>query len=289
MRKTRLALVVSIAGALLAGGCSGHTPATNQPASSSSTSRTGPTSASGTTSPSGPRSAQATPTSVAAPQGSAAPASASARRGHGCVAVGGGIPAGATKHSIIDIDRDGRRDIGWIRTDQKSGSVRIAVTTASGATFGIDFVSASPINRSALFGDADGNGRIVMIVSDGREAFLYVVRRCAITPVTNPEGRQYTFDLGLRYGNGTGVGCLMFPGIAGQTLVGLKLVRNPNNGDPESVTETQILIRGATARNGKSFTAKATDRSLPLIQRADQITCGEQTFGTSGVILPNGG
>lgn len=202
----------------------------------------------------------------------------------GCVAGGGRIPAGARTRAIIDVDGDGRADTGWA-TSTGGGDTTFGVRTASGATFSTAFSSASPIGRSALFGDADGRGQIVMIATDGRQAALFAVTRCAIRVVTNPQGQQYTFDLGLRTGYGTGVGCSTLPKIGSQSLVGLKLTSD-TTGKPLSVTATQVVLQGTTAHNGEIVTTPETYKSSPAVTTASEITCGKATFANSGVVAP---
>jgi hypothetical protein len=242
----------------------------------------------GSTTPAPPTpSATSAPATTTAVASGPAPVSSVAVPSQGCAPGGGGTPAGATTHPIIDVDGDGKTDTGWATSNTSTGGdTTFGVTTASGATFSTPFASASPIRRSALFGNADGKGQIVMIASDGRQAPLFVVADCAITVVTNQQGQQYTFDLGLHTGNGTGVGCSTLPKVGAQSLVGLKLTSD-NNGDPQSVTATQIVLQGTTAHNGEVVTTPETNKSSPAVTTASEITCGNDTVATSGVTAPS--
>lgn len=261
-------LTVSIATlAVLAAGCDGST--TTAPPTPSTTSAT-------STATSAPTATSAAPVTSGGAPTTSGPT--------GCAPGGGGTPAGATTHSIIDVDGDGQADTGWATSH--GGETTFGVTTASGATFSTPFSSASPVGRRALFGNADGKGQIVMIASDGRQATLFAVTGCAIKVVNNQQGQQYTFDLGLRTGNGTGVGCSTVPKVGAQSLVGLKLTSD-GNGNPQSVTATQIVLDGLTAHNGEAVTTPETDKSSPAVTTASEITCGNATFANSGVTAPS--
>lgn len=204
----------------------------------------------------------------------------------GCTPDGTGVPAGVVSNQTIDVDGDGKADTEWIQTDP-GGQVLLGITTASGATFGAHFSSASPIARSMLVADATGNGEIVALASDGRQANLFVVDGCHLTPATNVQGGQYTFDLG--FGSfGTGIGCSQLAGTSGRQLVGLKLNLDAS-GKPTSVDSTVVQLDGTRATNGPSNSIDVRGRAAsdPAVTTAREITCGTRTLSADGVRQPN--
>lgn len=128
----------------------------------------------------------------------------------------------------------------------------------------------------------DGAGTVAAIVSDGRQAGLFIVVKCSLVPAKNPQGAQYTFDLGFGDG-GTGIGCSRVAGTSGTGLVGLKLNRD-GAGKPVSVTRTAIRLDGPSASNGVSDTVDVSgDPTGPAATTATQITCGDLTMKADGV------
>jgi hypothetical protein len=69
----------------------------------------------------------------------------------------------------------------------------VGITTAQGygeAAIG----SASPIERRALLIDAQQDGNHQIIVDAGREALLYTVSGCTITPFVDQDGARFGLD-----------------------------------------------------------------------------------------------
>lgn len=267
MTRTSTLVLAVAAGAGLLAGCSsgGGAPAvaTSAPASSASSTATSSAATS---------SVPTTSTSAAA--------SGSGTSSAGCAPQGSGIPAGAVSGPTVDVDGDGRPDSAWLQQNA-DGSQTVGITTASGATFGAPYRSGSPDPRRVLVADVTGSGTVAAIVSDGRRASLFRVLGCTLVPATNPQGDQYTFDLG--FGNaGTGVGCSAVAG-QGTGLVGLKLNRD-SVGRPVSVTRTAVVLDGAAAHNGPSDTVDVSaDPTGPAVTTATEITCGNLTMAANGI------
>lgn len=256
-------------------GCSTNnaTPAVSPPASTlPPTSSSAPTSSNAST-PSPTATPAGTPTATGG-MSTTAPSPS-----QGCAPTPNGRPTGAatgpTVKQIIDVDGDGRPDIGWI-----GGSGLFGITTASGATFSTVVKSASPNPRSMLVANVDGT--IVALASDGRGAALLLVKNCALVSAQNAQASTYYFDLGAGVG-GTGVGCSQVAGTQGRTLVGLKLIRD-SSGNPQSVERTQIIIDGVQARNGAHDTVSASGtQGAAAAASATQISCGDLTMAANGV------
>lgn len=203
----------------------------------------------------------------------------------GCTPDGTGVPSAAVSNQTIDVDGDGRPDTEWIQTDP-DGQVLLGITTASGATFGAQFSSGSPIAKSMLVADDTGSGEVVALASDGRQANLFVVDGCHLTPATNSQGSQYTFDLGFG-DHGTGVGCSQVAGTSGRELVGLK-VSTDASGAATTVDRTAVQIDGTRATNGPSDSIDVRGRSTSdaAITTARAVTCGTRTLDADGVQQP---
>ena len=261
-RTSKSTVVLALtAGAGLLAGCSagggGSAVATSPPVSPATTAPA----------PSGPATSAVTPASGAV--------------GAGCAPAGTGMPAGAVSGPTVDVDGDGRADSMWLQRNA-DGTQLAGITTASGATFSASYSSASPLPRRVLVADVNGAGTIAAIVSDGRQAGLFTVLNCSLVPAMNPQGAQYTFDLGMGV-NGTGIGCTKVAGTSATGLVGLKLNRD-GAGKPVSVTRTAILLKGASASNGASDTVDVSgDPTGPAATTATQITCGDLTMKANGV------
>ena len=201
--------------------------------------------------------------------------------GAGCTPDGTGLPAGAVSGPTVDVDGDGRADSAWLQRNA-DGTQLAGITTASGATFGAPYSSASPLPRRVLVANVNGAGTMAAIVSDGRQAGLFMVVSCSLVPAKNPQGAQYTFDLGFGDG-GTGIGCSRVAGTSGPGLVGLKLNRD-GAGKPASVTRTAIRLNGTSASNGVSDTVDVSgDPTGPAATTATQITCGDLTMKADGI------
>ncbi len=278
--RTRRGVVVAgaLVGGLLFSACGAGPTATpptvrtpSPPVTASSpppttTTQAGPAPAAGTTAVDTARPAPATAAPTAAPAGVAT---------SGCAPMGSGIPAGAARREIIDVDGDGRPDTGWIE-----GGTTFGITTASGATFTIPIDLAGGGPRSVLVENPDSTGTIAALASDGRTAELLVVRNCALFPVTNAQGGHYQFDLGFR-GTGTGVGCSQITGTSGRSLVGLNMHLD-GAGQPHDVGRTQVIITATTARNGATDTVPTTGNPAAAAS-ANTISCGDLTIRHDGV------
>jgi hypothetical protein len=228
----------------------------------------------GGTAAAAPPTAASTPSSTA-PSSSAAPAptSASAAPAVGCPQTGS-VPDGVTSAPTLDVDGDGRPDTEWIAPGPAAdGSVRFGVQTASGGVFDAVIRSASPVARSVLVADVTGHGELVALAGDGRAVQLWAISDCALVPVQNSQGQQYTFDLGFT-GHGTGVGCADVDGDGVRDLVGLLA-------DGTSVTSTAIELDGPRATNGAAVTVP--DATAEQLDLAHQVTCGDLTTAADGV------
>jgi hypothetical protein len=229
------------------------------------------------------RGANGTTTTAPADGATSAPTTAAPGGGGGANAGGGGAacaptdaaaPAGATTAPTIDVDGDGEDDTMWMSGASPSDGARtFGITTASGATFSTPFNSASPIAASALAFEPDERLPAYVLISDGRIGSLWVVADCAISQVTNPQGEQYTFDLGGFTGYGT------------RDLVGLLA----ESDDPSTtrITRTIIELDGASASNGASDEITAHSPADDTeIESARTVSCGDLTLDGNGVHEP---
>jgi hypothetical protein len=198
----------------------------------------------------------------------------------GCPAGGGGVPPDAVSGPAVDVDGDGRSDTQWIaRQPGPDGGIDLGATTASGDTFSTTFRSASPVARSVLFADVTGAGQVVAFASDGRQVALYAVQDCSLVAVLNVQGDQYAFDRGFT-GYGTGVGCADADGDGVRDLVGLQLV-TADDGTPQRIERTIVLLDGTHARNGATDSVPVTDPAE--VAAATQVTCGDLNLADDGV------
>lgn len=269
MMNVRIAAAcAAVLGAAAAGACSSASTGAAPPPPPTPVSTATQTAASSSTAAASTTTPAPTTTATAPP-----PTSPPSR---GCPAAGSGVPAGAVNKQIIDVDGDGRPDLGWI-----SGAATFGITTASGATFSIPIDLAGGGPRSVLVASPDGGATITALASDGRTVELLTVRNCGLFPVTNPEGQHYEFDLGFR-GTGTGVGCSQVAGTPANSLVGLN-VHLDGTGKPVDVQRTQIVIEGTTAHNGATDTV-AVAGNPSAAQSGHEISCGDLTMARDGVI-----
>ena len=194
----------------------------------------------------------------------------------GCAMNDVTAPTGADTVTVIDVDGDGRPDQAWI-----SGGAdrRFGITTASGATFSVAIDSASPIGASAVVSRIQADDQPIALVDLGREALVYSLSECAVTPVANAQGQPYTFDRGFGEG-GTGVGC---SGTGTLQLAGLDAVAAADG--TYSVTRTFVTLDadGRKATNGSAEQvatgAAATD---PVVTTAQEVSCGDLVAGKVG-------
>ncbi len=145
--------------------------------------------------------------------------------------------------------------------------------------------SASPLQRSALLIDAQQDGHHQIIVDTGRDAILYAVSGCTITPVVDRQGVPFRFDLGHRRGTGDGIGCSDLGD--GRHLVGLLQQRDERDNPLMTVRRTEIDLNGATATIGRSDTVTATSSQDPAWTTAGGISCGDLTMQRDGVQAPS--
>lgn len=159
-------------------------------------------------------------------------------------------------------------------------SQTIGISTAQG--YGqAAIVSPSPLQRSALLIDAQGDGNHQIIVDAGREALLYTVSGCTITPVVDQQGNSFRLDLGHRRGTGDGIGCSDL-GDGPHLVALLQLLDDQHNPTPV-VRRTEIDLNGATAAIGRTDTVTATSLQDPAWTSASNISCGELTIARDGV------
>ena len=206
-----------------------------------------------------------------------------------CPASGTGPPPGAAQQSIDSLDGEDRPDTLWIDVvpnpgDRGGASRLVGISTGSGSELGpVSISSASPIPLSAVVVDAEDNGDHQLIVSDGREAHLYVISGCRIQTVVDQAGAPFAFDLGHRQGNGDGVGCSDLGDR--RHLVGLLVQQH---GGQWTVRRTEIDLDGTTATIGRSDTVTANSAQDPAVTSAHTISCGEITIDKDGVSQPRG-
>ena len=200
----------------------------------------------------------------------------------GCPPGGDAAPAGADVVTVIDVDGDGRPDEAWL----SGGATRaFGITTASGATFSTPIESASPVPASAIVNRVQADDIPIALVDLGREALVYSLAGCAVTPVANAQGQPYTFDRGFA-GEGTGVGCTQSEGAL--RLAGLNAVA----ADDQTYTVTRTFVDldadGRKATNGEPepvATGAAADD--PVVTTAQEVSCGDLVAGTdAGPVEP---
>jgi hypothetical protein len=145
----------------------------------------------------------------------------------------------------------------------------------------VQVLSASPLPLAALVIDAQDNGDHQLIISDGRQAHLYVLSECRIKTVADSQGVPFLFDLGNRRGNGAGVGCSDLGD--GRHLVGLQAVQD---GGGWVVHRTEIDLDATTATIGRSDSVTGASAQDPAVTSAMTITCGDSTIDRDGVQQP---
>ena len=188
----------------------------------------------------------------------------------------GGPPLGAASKDVSDVY--GQPATLWIA---KHWPAILGITTTQG-TGQIQVDDPSHTNRSALLLDAQQDGNHQIIVFTGRDALLYAVSGCTITPVADPQGNApFVFDIDQRRGTGDGIGCSDLGD--GRHLVGL--LRNQDNGRL-TVRRTEIDLNGATATIGLSDTVTATSDQDPAWTTARGISCGDLTMRQDGLEQP---
>jgi hypothetical protein len=160
----------------------------------------------------------------------------------------------------------------------------VGITTAQGSGKAA-IETASPLSPQAVLIDAQQDGTHQIIVDTGREAILYVVSGCTITPAVDRSGVSFRFDIDHRRGNGDGVGCSDLGD--GRRLVGLLQLRDEQDQPLWAVRRTEINLNGATATIGRSDTVTATSPQDPAWTTAAGISCGDVTMTRDGVAVPS--
>jgi hypothetical protein len=187
----------------------------------------------------------------------------------------GGPPPGAASKDVGDAY--GQPAKLWIT------NTIVGITTAQG--YGeAEIRSASPLQRSALLMDAQQDGNHQIIVDTGRDALLYTVSGCTITPVVDQQGASFRFDIGHRFGKGDGIGCSDLGG--GRRLVGLLQLRDEQDKPLWIVRRTEIDLNGATATIGRFDSVTATSDQDPAWRTAGIISCGDLSMARDGVRAP---
>jgi hypothetical protein len=179
----------------------------------------------------------------------------------------GGSPPEAASKDVSDVY--GQPATLWLT------NTIVGITTAQGygeAAIG----SASPIERRALLIDAQQDGNHQIIVDAGREALLYTVSGCTITPFVDQRGARFGLDREHFQGQGDGIGC-------SDLGDGRHLVQLLQLGDGRTVRRAEIDLNGATATIGRSDTVTATSDQDPAWTTGGTISCGEETIDQDGV------
>jgi hypothetical protein len=188
---------------------------------------------------------------------------------------GGGPSPGAASQDVSAVY--GEPATLWI-----SSSV-IGIATAHGYSQAA-IESPSPLQRSALIIDAQQDGNHQVIVDTGREAILYVVSGCTISPAVDQRGQSFRFDVGHRRDAGDGVGCSDLGD--GRRLVGLLQQRDDLDQPLLAVRRTEIDLDGPVATPGRSDVVTATSKQDPAWTTAADISCGDRTLEQDGVKAP---
>lgn len=229
------------------------------------------------TSPSASESSAApTPTAT-----SAAPEPTASSPSAGCAPNSATAPAGADVVTVIDVDGDGRPDQAWL---SPGAGREFGITTASGATFSATINSGSPVPASAIVNRVQSDGIPIALVDLSREALLYSLAGCAVTPVANAQGQPYTFDLGFA-GAGTGVGCTQSGGAL--RLAGLNAVQDADQNYTVTRTFVDLDADGRHATNAApEQVAVGAAADEPVVTTAQQVTCGDLVAGEDGPVEP---
>ncbi|WP_426593943.1 hypothetical protein ACPPVS_00390 [Cellulomonas sp. McL0617] len=213
-----------------------------------------------------------TPSASPAPEPTTTTQSSSPSAVAGCAPNGVAVPTGAHEVEVVDIDGDGRSDTAWI---SPGADRRFGITTASGATFSIAIVSASPVPASAVVNLVQTDKLPIALVDLGREAFVYSLAQCQVQTVANAQGQPYTFDRGFA-GVGTGVGC----SGTDLDLAGLNAVTAADG--TYTVTRTFVTLDADArhATNGSpAQVATGAASTDPVVTTAQKVTCGDLVAG----------
>ncbi|MEZ0446482.1 hypothetical protein [Cellulomonas sp. ICMP 17802] len=227
----------------------------------------------------------ASPSSSSSPSATPSPSASESSEptaAAGCAPNDEAVPAGADVVTVIDVDGDGRPDQAWLSA---SDTRRFGITTASGATFSAAIDSASPIAASAVVNRVQADQIPIALVDLGREALVYSLAGCAVTPVLNAGGEPYRFDRGFG-DQGTGVGCSSDAGTL--RLAGLDAVADAAGTYTVTRTFVDLDADGRHATNGSPeqvATGAAADD--PVVRTAQEVSCGDLVAGSdAGPVEP---
>jgi len=200
----------------------------------------------------------------------------------GCAPTDEQTPTGADVRGVVDVDGDGRADQAWLTA---GADRRFGITTASGATFSTAIESASPVPAAAVVQRVQSDGIPIALVDLSREALVYSLAGCAVTPVLNAQGQPYTFDRGFGTG-GTGAGCTEDGGVL--RLAGLDAT-SADGGQTYTVERTFVDLDadGRHATNGTAeVVAEGAAADDPVVTTAQEVTCGDLVAGEDGPVEP---
>lgn len=196
----------------------------------------------------------------------------------GCASTSGGVPKGAARKTIADVDGDWRADVEWFTP------TRFGITTASGATSTVEPSVHGAAEPRALSAVLHGTTKAITLIAGSRDVQVFRFAGCALRPVLDRQGHPYRFDLTGRYGNG--VGCAESGTSGADQFVGLKLSRpigGLHAGDEETIGTTPVGLTGLHAVDGRTRTTTATwPADRVAIERAATITCHALTIGHDG-------
>jgi hypothetical protein len=199
----------------------------------------------------------------------------------GCAPTQTAAPAGADVVSVIDVDGDDRPDEAWL---SGGASRTFGITTASGATFSTPIESGSPVAASAVVDRVQADQIPIALVDLGREALVYSLAGCAVTPVQNAQGEPYRFDRGFA-GTGTGVGCTADGGAL--RLAGLDAVADAAGTFTVTRTFVDLCADGRDATNGSpEQVASGAAADDPVVTTAQEVSCGDLVAGEDGPVEP---
>ncbi|MET0788125.1 MAG: hypothetical protein ABWY33_02670 [Cellulomonas sp.] len=226
--------------------------------------------------------ASASTSAPSSPSPSSEPSQETSTAAAGCAPNSATAPAGADVVTVIDVDGDGRPDQAWL----SGGADReLGITTASGATFSTAIDSASPVAASAVVNRVQADQIPIALVDLGREALVYSLAGCAVTPVANAQGAPYTFDRGFS-GGGTGVGCSTDAGTL--RLAGLNAVADDAGTYTVTRTFVDLDADGRHATNAApEQVAIGAGADEPVVTTAQEVSCGDLVAGTdAGPVEP---
>lgn len=185
------------------------------------------------------------------------------------------IPAGTNRADVVDVDGDGLEDVLWIGDFQPdTGAVRVGVVTAAGGGIVRDFVSASPVQRSALVVDVDEMGPVEILAYDGRTVLLWAIVGCEIVDVRDEAGDAIRFD--TAFGD-DGLGCVVT--ADGRRLARYHLIDPALDwADAPNWTMRILELDGATAIE--------SDMEPATVAPDPAIVCGDVSVWQDALVAP---